>query len=299
MTVHAPAERPRILAELAERPGRTAYEVAAALGYSKPDSRRINEIVRRLWNDGALVAGSAFRPALGREARIYYIAPPGTRPRLTAETREQAERRRASNRASKARTRARAAGKPVRPRGVPHLTVLKTAAASLGRDSERAACRDADPDLFFGPGSEWPKAPRRAGGEGQGHLLRLPDPRGLPRGSPGQPRTVGRLGRRRLRDRARPALHASDPAGRCSVQPGLTINPSNAQKGSPMTLASGPATRRGPPRVTSGGSASETMTGHASRRAFPRGRGRCTSTVRRPLSTPSAPQPGHSGPAGT
>ena len=32
------------------------------------------------------------------------------------------------------------------------------AAASIGRDSERAACRDADPDLFFGPGREWPKA---------------------------------------------------------------------------------------------------------------------------------------------
>ena len=156
MTVSAPAERPRILAELAERPGRTAYEVADALGYSKPGSRRIAEIVRQLWHSGALVAGSAFRPALGREARIYYIAPPGTRPRLTAETRERAERRRASNRASKARTRARAAGKPVKPRGVPHLTV--PAAASIGRDSERAACRDADPDLFFGPGSEWPKA---------------------------------------------------------------------------------------------------------------------------------------------
>ena len=61
---------------------------------------------------------------------------------------ERAERRRASNRASKARARARAAGK--------HLTV--PAAAVIGRDSERAACRDADLALFFGPGREWPKA---------------------------------------------------------------------------------------------------------------------------------------------
>ena len=60
MTVHAPAERPRILAQLAERPGQTSYELAAALGYGKPDSHRIDEIVRRLWNDGALVAGSAY-----------------------------------------------------------------------------------------------------------------------------------------------------------------------------------------------------------------------------------------------
>ena len=156
MTVSAPIERPRILAKLADRPGLTAYELAAALGYRKPDSRRIAEIVQRLWNDGALVAGTAFRPGMGRQARIYYPAPPGTRPRLTVENLERAERRRASNRASKARTRARAAGKPVKPRGVPHLTV--PAAASIGRDSERAACRDADPDLFFGPGSEWPKA---------------------------------------------------------------------------------------------------------------------------------------------
>ena len=155
MTVSAPAERPRILAELAERPGRTAYEVADALGYGKPSSRRIAEIVRQLWHSGALVAGSAFRPALGRQARIYYIAPPGTRPRLTAETAEQAERRRARDRVNKARSRARAAGKPAK-RGTPHLTV--PAAASIGRDSERAACRDGDPDLFFGPGSEWPKA---------------------------------------------------------------------------------------------------------------------------------------------
>ena len=158
MTVHASAERPRILAEITERPGRTAYEVAGALGYGKPQSRRIEQIVRQLWDSGALVAGSAFRPALGREARIYFIAPPGTGPRLTAETPEQAERRRARDRVNKARSRARAAGKPAKPRGVPHLRVLRPAVASLGRDSDLAACRTADPDLFFGPGSERPEA---------------------------------------------------------------------------------------------------------------------------------------------
>ena len=36
--------------------------------------------------------------------------------------------------------------------------MLRPAAASLGRDSEHAACRDADPDLFFGTSGEWPKA---------------------------------------------------------------------------------------------------------------------------------------------
>jgi WhiB family redox-sensing transcriptional regulator len=154
MTVHAPAERPRILAEIAGRPGRTAYEVAAALGYGKPGSRRIERIVRQLWDSGALVAGSAFRPALGREARIYYIAPPGTRPRLTAETPEQAERRRASARASKARSRARNAERIGKPRR-DYRTTTKT---GLGRQVQVAACRTADPDLFFGPVGEAPES---------------------------------------------------------------------------------------------------------------------------------------------
>lgn len=174
MTVSAPIERPRILSKLAERPGQTSYEVAAALGFGKPDSRRIAEIVQRLWNDGALVAGTAFRPAMGRQARIFYIAPPGTRPRLTVEPPGRAERRRASNRASKARTRAHAAGKPAKPRGVPHLTLLRAAAAPIGRDSERAACRDADPDLFFGPGREWPKARAARVAEARAYCVACP-----------------------------------------------------------------------------------------------------------------------------
>ena len=56
MTVHAPAERPRIFAELARRPGQTAYEVAAALGYGKPASRRVASIIKRMHQDGVLVA---------------------------------------------------------------------------------------------------------------------------------------------------------------------------------------------------------------------------------------------------
>jgi WhiB family redox-sensing transcriptional regulator len=174
MTVHAPAERPRILAKLAERPGQTAYELAAALGYRKPDSRRINEIVRRLWNDGALVSGTVYRPGIGRQARIYYIAPPGTRPRLTVEPPGRAERRRASNRASKARTRARAARKAIRPGEDRRLAVLRPAAASIGRDSERAACRDADPELFFGPGHEWPKARAVRVAKARAHCIACP-----------------------------------------------------------------------------------------------------------------------------
>ena len=154
MTVSAPAERPRILAELAERPGRTAYEVADALGYGKPDSRRIAEIVRQLWHS--------------RCPRCRERVPSGTGPRgpdlLPRPARYTAAAHRRNPRAGRAAPGPQpgeqgpfagpAAGS--RSRRAPHLTV--PAAASIGRDSERAACRDADPDLFFGPGSEWPKA---------------------------------------------------------------------------------------------------------------------------------------------
>lgn len=80
MTVHAAVERPRILAYLAEHPGQTAYEVAAALGYGKPESATIASIIRQMWRQGVLVYDMGSRPNIGREARLWRIAPPGTPP---------------------------------------------------------------------------------------------------------------------------------------------------------------------------------------------------------------------------
>jgi WhiB family redox-sensing transcriptional regulator len=147
MTVHAAAERPRILAELAERPGQTAYEVAAQLGYGKPDSMAVADVVYRMWRRGALVHGTVFRPHLGREARIFYVAPPGTPP--VPETTEQAERRRARDRADKARSRGRGAERAGRPRSDHRLAVR----ADLGLAVHAAACKT-NPEPFFGPDGE-------------------------------------------------------------------------------------------------------------------------------------------------
>jgi WhiB family redox-sensing transcriptional regulator len=159
VTVSAPAERPRILAELAGRPGQTAYEVAAALGYGKPASRRVASIIKRMHQDGVLVAVTELRATTGRPGRIYYLAPPGTPPQTSRETLEQAERRRARDRAAAARRRARAAGKTTpKPGDDRRLAVLRPAAASLGTASGQPACRDASPALFFGPQDEAPEA---------------------------------------------------------------------------------------------------------------------------------------------
>ena len=49
MTARAAADRPRILAHLAENPGQTAYEVAAALGYGKPQTT-----VSPSWSSGCI-----------------------------------------------------------------------------------------------------------------------------------------------------------------------------------------------------------------------------------------------------
>jgi WhiB family redox-sensing transcriptional regulator len=159
MTVRAAVERPRILAYLAGHPGQTAYEVAAALGYGKPASHRIDELITQLWHKGALVYETAWRPSCGREARLWRIAPPGTPPPPRDRSAAAAERRRRRNRMNKRRQRARAAGRHVEPGAELHLPVPHRPAPAAWALPGDGACRDEDPDLFFpGPGEDDSKA---------------------------------------------------------------------------------------------------------------------------------------------
>jgi WhiB family redox-sensing transcriptional regulator len=151
MTAHAP-ERPRILAELTERPGQTAFEVAAALGFGRQDSQRVARIVTRMWQHGDLAAGTTFRPRQGRNARIFAVALPGTPVPPRLETADQVAHRRELNRRQKARSRA-----AQRPRTDHRITTK----AELGPAAANAACRTADPELFFGPDGEGTAERRR------------------------------------------------------------------------------------------------------------------------------------------
>ena len=158
MTVSAPVERPRILARLAEQPGQTAYEIAAALGYGKPESHRVAHIVRQLHQAGLLLAGSEFRPLMGRTASVYRLAPPGTPPLpRREESPAAAEARRRRHRIARQRQRARRAGKPVTAELVarPGVHLPGPPAWDLPGDP---ACQAADPSLFFGEEDEGPQS---------------------------------------------------------------------------------------------------------------------------------------------
>ena len=152
MTARAAADRPRILAHLAENPGQTAYEVAAALGYSKPQSHRVAQLVKRLHQAGVLVAGSQFRPLMGRPASVFCIAPPGTPPQPRRElpaTKHEARRRR--DRINQQRRRARLAGKPTAPEPADRPRAYLPAPPPAWHIPGDPACAGANPVLFFRP----------------------------------------------------------------------------------------------------------------------------------------------------
>ena len=156
-TVSAPVERPRILAAVAEQPGLTAYELAGRLGFSKPASNRVAQLVAQMHRAGLLVAGKEFRPLIGRPARVYFLAPPGT-PRLPrVETPERREERRRRNRVNQQQRRARLAGKPIAPAPVDRPRAYPPPPPPTWQLPGDPACAGADPGLFFSDEDERPR----------------------------------------------------------------------------------------------------------------------------------------------
>lgn len=129
MSAPVSAIRPAILAEVAVRPGQTAYEIAAALGYRKQDRIRVAGIIARMWRGGVLTTGTTFRPRQGRPVRTFHPAPaPASSPQPR---------------------------KPAAPPRRPGVVRLRSAGPVMSADeTAAAACRRADPALFFGGDGE-------------------------------------------------------------------------------------------------------------------------------------------------
>ncbi len=129
--------RARVLAHLAAHPGLTADELARVLGLG-PSGRDLLQDMRR---KAQVVTATEWRARQGREVSLWYAAPPGAVPPPAAAG--EAERRRRRGREAQRRRRARARGLLVQP-GVVSLP-------------SGAACRGADPGLFFAAEGEMPE----------------------------------------------------------------------------------------------------------------------------------------------
>jgi WhiB family transcriptional regulator, redox-sensing transcriptional regulator len=173
MTISVAAERPRIMAALSESPGLGAYELAAALGYGKRESRRVAEIVRRMHSAGIVVAHELAQPRAGQPARIYFVAPEGT-PSPRRESPVEAERRRRRDRVNQQRRRARLAGKPAPPEPADRPRVYLPPSPPMWRLPGDPACAGADPGLFFGRDGETPRERARRVAKAQGYCHQCP-----------------------------------------------------------------------------------------------------------------------------
>lgn len=142
-----------VLAHLEEHPGLTAGELARIFGLANS----LYQVLYRLERKAAVVAVTAWEPAQGRRVSRWHIAPLGTVPAPAPPADPEAVRRiRERDRLSQRARRARARGLVIAP-GMepPSLRDLPAAAADL----PAAACRTADPDLFFPP--DLPEAERQ------------------------------------------------------------------------------------------------------------------------------------------
>ena len=139
-----------VLEHLKNHPGLTADEVARAFGLH----RSLLDTMYRLEQRAQVVAVTSWSPDQGRKVRRWQVAPPGPvpPPRPPADPQAVARQRERDRLATRAR-RARARGLHVEP-GLepPSLRDRPASAADLGG----AACRAADPELFFPPDDERP-----------------------------------------------------------------------------------------------------------------------------------------------
>jgi WhiB family redox-sensing transcriptional regulator len=132
-----------VLDHLQEHPGLTATELARAFGLRASLYKQMGVLEQR-----ALVVGvPAWNPNQGRQVTHWHVAPPDTVPPPRPAPDQQAIRRRrerdtAAQRARRAR------------RNPPRQPSRSVAPPTL----PAAACKDADPDLFFGPDMEFVSA---------------------------------------------------------------------------------------------------------------------------------------------
>ena len=129
-----------VLEYLGEHPGLTATELARAFGLRASLYKQLGRLQQR-----ALVVGvPVWDPGQGREVTRWRVAPPGTVPPPRPAPDPDAVRRRRERDTAAQRARRGRRSPPRRP-------VLRIAPPVLAG----AACKGADPDLFFGPDAEF------------------------------------------------------------------------------------------------------------------------------------------------
>jgi len=130
-----------VLAHLADHPDLTAGELGRVLGLAG-----LPRLLRQMEARGQVIVTTGRDPAQGRAVSRWRVAPPGTVPPPPKPASPGAARQRERDRRSQRARRARARGLHVQP-GM-EAPSLRSAAASAPV-LPVAACRDADPGLFF------------------------------------------------------------------------------------------------------------------------------------------------------
>ena len=135
--------RELILAHLTDHSWETSGEIGLAIGIKGGTLRALLVDMR---NKGQLVSGNRWAPYMGREVNTWSIAPPGTKPIEVKVEDQERERRRERDRAAKRRSRAKTGDTPKRQTKVGPLLLPE---ATPIPDLREAACKGADPNLFF------------------------------------------------------------------------------------------------------------------------------------------------------